>query len=266
MSNPERNPPNIQTVDYARHGKLKIKPSPSYVHAKDRHVVAVNVSELGISSSNFPLVFIRNPDDSRLVLMAMLGLKTGENIYYGPDFWETTYVPLAVQRNPFIVGLDDRVQDGIQLTTCLEMNSEYLNEKEGLPLFTDDGKESDVLVKAQQMLTQMFEASKFTEQFIAKLQELDMVMPFEIDLKMQRGDEVRKITGMFTVDENRMKALSAAELKDLQTREYLAPCHLMLVSLYQLNHLIRRRNRKGGEQIVDFRLNFPKEQAAAANA
>ncbi len=265
MSNIDKNPAHIQTVDFARHGKLKVKPNPGFVHAKDRNLVAVSVSELGISSGNFPLVFVQEPSDKRYVLMAMLGLKSGENIFYGPDFWESTYIPMAVQRHPFIVGIDDRVQDTLELATCVEINSAYLNDKEGLPLFTDDGQETDTLRSAHQMLRRMFETGKYTEQFIATLQQLDLIMPFEISLKQQRG-ELAKLTGLFTIDENKLKALSAEQLKDLQTREFLAPCHLMLVSLYQLSQLIRMRNRKGGEQIVDFRLDFPKEQAAAANA
>ena len=74
MSNIDRNPAHIQTVDFTRHGKLKVKPNPGFVHARDRNLVAVSVSELGISASNFPIVFVQDPGDKRYVLMAMLGL------------------------------------------------------------------------------------------------------------------------------------------------------------------------------------------------
>lgn len=262
MSNTAKNPANIQTVDFSRHGKLKLKPHSGFLHARDSNLAAVNISELGRSIGNFPVVLARNPNDQRLVLMAMLGLKGGENSYFGEQFWESTYVPLAIQRHPFIVGLDERAAETTQLATCLEIDSACLNEKEGLPLFNADGTESEVLVHANQLLRNMFESGKFTEEFIEKLQELELVVPFNIDLQSQRG-EVNRITGLYTIDENRLKALSAEQLKDLQNRDYLAPCHLMLVSLYQLNQLIRLRNRKGGEQITNFRLDFPNETPAA---
>jgi hypothetical protein len=273
MSNPNQNAANVQTADFSRHGKLKLKPDTGFAHAKSRNLAAVSISELGIASSNFPIVLIKNPGDQRYLLMAVLGLKTGENIYYGEEFWESTYVPLSVQRHPFVVGFDDRDPGATQLATCLETDSACLSEKEGLPLYTDDGKETQTLRTAQQMLSVMFEQGKFTEQFIQKLQELDLIVPFELDLHMQaraqQQGEVNKITGMFTVDEVKLKALSAEQLKDLQTRDFLSPCHLMMVSLYQLNQLIRRRNRLGGQQIVNFRIRFAGDEgadkAAAAN-
>jgi hypothetical protein len=260
-----QNPANIQTADFNRHGKLKLKPHPGFVHAKDRNLVALNVSELGRACGNFPIVLARNPNDGRLVLMAMLGIRSGENSYFGEQFWESTYVPLAVQRHPFIVGLDDRVTGAPKLATCLEIDSACLSESDGLPLFNSDGTEGDVLRNANQLLRNMFEAGQFTENFVAKLEELELVVPFDIDLQLPRG-AVNRITGLYTLDENRLKALSAEQLKDLQNRDYLAPCHLMLVSLYQLNQLIRLRNRKGGEQVTNFRLDFKTDAPAAANA
>ena len=68
-------PGNIQTVAYSKHATLKVKPNPGFVHAKDRNLAAVNLSELGICASNYPLVFIPNPENKRFMLMAILGLR-----------------------------------------------------------------------------------------------------------------------------------------------------------------------------------------------
>ncbi len=253
MSTLNKNPATIQTADYSKHAKLKVKPNPGFAHAKNRNLVAVSVAELGICSGNFPLVFVKAPEDKRYVLMAMLGLKAGENMYFGEQFWESTYVPLAVQRHPFIVGIDERVQDNEQLATCLEMDSPFLNEKEGVALFNEDGEESETLRNAHQLLSSMFEGGKFTGQFIQKLVELNLVVTLDLSLQLRNG-EMHKVSGLFTVDENALKDLSAEQLKELQVLGFLAPCYLMLVSLYQLNQLIRQRNRKGLEQITGFRI------------
>lgn len=266
MSNENKNPANVQTVDFARHGKLKVKPNPAFAHAKDRHIVAVNVSELGIASSNFPIVFVHNPRDQRYMLTAMLGLKGGENVYYGDEFWESCYVPLAIQRHPFVVGYDDRANDDTQLAACIEMDSPCVSESEGIALYKDDGTPSDMLRSVQQLLHSMFEAGKFSDQFIQKLEELQLITPFELVLQAQNG-ELSRITGMATIDEKKLKALSAEQLKELQDRDYLAPCHLLLVSLYQLNQLIRRRNRLGiPPQLTNFRIEFPGDKPATAAA
>jgi hypothetical protein len=260
------NPANIQTVNFTTHAKLKVKPNPGFSHAKERNLIAINVSEVGICSSTFPLVFIQNPADKRYLLMAMLGLKHGENVYYGEQFWESTYVPMAVQRHPFIVGFDDRVEDVDQVATCLELDSPLINESEGLPLFDAEGKDTDFLRSRRQMLNSMFDGGKYTEAFIEKLVEMELIVSLDIALQTQ-GGPVARIGGLFTVDEAKLKTLTGEQLKDLQTRDYLAPCHLILVSLYQLNQLIRRRNRVGhDEQITGFRIELGSDRKEAANS
>jgi hypothetical protein len=260
------NPSNIETLNFSKHAKLKVKPNAAFPHGKERNLVAINVSEVGICSSTFPLMFIQNPADKRYLLMAMLGLKHGENVYYGEQFWESTYVPLAIQRHPFIVGFDDRVEDVDQVATCLELDSPQVNESEGLPLFDAEGKDTDFLRSRRQMLNSMFEGGKYTEAFIEKLVELDLIVSLDIALQTQSGQPA-KVTGLFTISEAKLKTLSGEQLKDLQTRDYLAPCHLILVSLYQLNQLIRRRNRQlGGEQITGFRIELGSDTKAAADS
>ena len=75
-----------------------------------------------------------------------------------------------------------------------------------------------------------------------------------------------KENGLFTIDESRLKALDAAQLKALQDSNFLAPCYLILTSLYQLKHMIRQRNRKGREQIVNFRVLFKTDEVKPADA
>lgn len=255
MSSISRNPDHIKTVDFNQHSKLKVKLNPGYVHGKDRNLVSVNIAELGISASNFPHVFVRHQGDQRFLLMAMLGLKQGENIYYGQDFWESTHVPMALQRHPFVIGFDDRVPDSEVLATCLEMDSPFVNEKEGLALYDAEGKETEFMRSRHQLLNSMFEGQKFTEQFIQTLEELDLIVSLDLSLQLQKG-EVRKVKGLYTVNEAKLKDLTAAQLKELQERNFLPPCYLILASLYQLHQLIRRRNRKGGEQIINFSIGF----------
>ena len=255
MSVVNRNPANIQTVDVKLHAKLKVLPNLGFVHAKTHNLVSISLAELGVSISNFPHVFIQSPNDKRFILAAMLGLRTGENVYFGEEFWESTHVPLAVQRHPFVIGYDDRLTDREEITTCVETDSPFVSQTEGLALYAEDGTETEFLRNRQQLLYTIFESEKLTNRFIQKLQELDLLTSLEIALEQPNGNVV-KINNLFTLDEVKLKNLSAEQLKALQTEDYLPPCYLILASLYQLNQLIRRHNRQGRDQIVHFRLEF----------
>ncbi len=263
MSTVLKNPDNIQTVDASRHSKLKVKANPGYTHAREMHVAGIVLMELAECAANFPLVLIERPDDRKFLLAAMLGLRAGENIYFGPQFWESTYVPLSVQRHPFVIGYDDRVPNGEEITTCLFTDSPFLNEKDGTPLFNDDGKESDLLKHWHQTLNNIFESQKLTDRFIQAVVKLDLIIPINLQLQQQNG-EVRNVTGLFTLDEARLKALSTEQLRELHQSDFLPACYLIVASLHHLLHLIRMRNRQGGrEQIVDFRIEFNAPAPAA---
>lgn len=264
--NPDKNPENVQTLDYARHGKLRVKQDPGFAHAKDSNIVAIVLAELGDCASNFPLAFLRNPDDQRFTLVALLGLGRGDNVYYGEQFWSSTHVPLSIQRYPFLIGFDDRAaEDNAPLVPCLIADSPLLSEKEGLALYNGEGKDSEFLQGRMRLLRTLWDGEQQTRQFIQRLGELDLFVPLDIELQQQKG-EARKVGGLFSIDESRLKALDPAQLKALQDSNFLAPCYLILTSLYQLKHMIRQRNRKGREQIVNFRVLFKSDEGKAPEA
>lgn len=266
MSTPRKNPDHIQSIDAAKHRKLRVKPDQGYPHAKQQHVAPILLSELAVAGANYPLAFIKRPDEGKYLLAAMLGLRAGENIYYAEEFWESSYVPMAIQRSPFVIGYDDTKPEGDELVTCLEMNSSYLGETAGIALFNDAGEQTDFLQSRHQILNTLFESQKMTDRFITAVSDLGLITPMLILLQLQ-DKEVKTVGGLFTLDEAKVTQLNAEQLKSLHDNGFLAPCYLILASLHQLNRLIRLRNKKGGDQILDFQIDFnPQPQTQAPQA
>lgn len=262
MSSARKNPDNIQTVDIGKHRNLRVKLDATFPHAQIQHFVPITLSELALSASNYPVAFVQRPADGKYMLTAILGLRPGENAFHGAESWDRTHVPLIIQRHPFIVGYDDNAPDSDQLKTCIETDSPYVSETDGIALYTDAGEETDFLVSRHQILGTIFESQKVTDRFIQALTELDLIIPITLMLQQQNGD-VRTVTGLSTLDEVKMRSLTADQLKSLHDNDFLAPSYVMLVSLHQLNHLIQLRNRKGLEQVVNFQVEFNKPPAAA---
>lgn len=266
MAANDKNPDNVQTLDYARHGALRVRQDPGYAHARDSNIVAIVLPELGDCASNFPLAFLRNPDDQRYTLAALLGLGKGDNVYFGEQFWSSTHVPLSIQRYPFLIGFDDKAtEDNAPLVPCIIADSPLVSSKEGLALYNGEGKDSEFLQGRMRLLRTLWDGEQQTRQFINRLMELDLFVPLDIELLQQKG-EARKVGGLYTIDEARLKALDAETLKSLMDMNFLAPCHMILTSLYQLKHMIRQRNRKGREQIVNFRVLFRNDAAQPGEA
>ena len=60
---------------------------------------------------------------------------------------------------------------------------------------------------------------------------------------VQYGDDaVQTLKGLHTLDEDKLQSLPAEQLQELSKKGYLAPIYAMLVSIFQLNALIRKHN------------------------
>lgn len=256
-----KNRDNVETVDASRHAGLRVKPNQDLAHAKELHLVVALLNELSACSSNFPLVFIQNPESQRVRLVAMMGIRAGENSYYSADGWDGTYVPLIVQQHPFVLGFDDRVEENDKvLATCIDRTSNAVSEVDGIALFNEAGEDTDFLKSRHQMLGNIFEGEKLTEQFIRKMNELELLVPFEVILQEPSGD-LRKVTGLQTVSERKLRALSPAQLEELHRLDFLPACYLILGSLFQLHRIIRLRNQKGNDPIVAVRVELEPQEA-----
>jgi len=259
-----KNPDNIETIDVSRHAKLRVKPNPDFGHARESHLVSVMLNELSPCTSNYPLVFITSSELGRTRLVAMLGLRVGENVFYNGQDWEGTYVPLLLQQHPFLLGYDDRVEDNERiLSTCIDRSSPLISEDDGIAMFKPDGEETDFLQSRNLLLGTIFEGEKLTEQFTRKMVELDLLESFEVDLQQADGS-MRKITGLQTISENKLRALDAERLAELQKADFLPACYLILGSLFQLHRVVRLRNQKGNDLIAGVRVQLESAQNAEA--
>lgn len=257
-----KNHDHVVTVDKNRHAKLRVKPNPDFAHAKSLNMAAVSLGELSACTGNFPVIFVHSPDNTSFRPVTLFGLRPGENVYYGQDGWDCTYVPLMIHRHPFLIGFDDREADSKILTICLDKLSPFLSEDAGIPMFDEAGVETDFLNVQKRLLAQIYEGEKVTEKFTQKLLEMDLLSPVELIMQPQ-NEEVRKVAGMYTIDESKLRALRPEQVQELHKLDFLPACYIILASLFQVHNLMKLRHRKTG-QFVNYRIDLP--QPGAANA
>ncbi len=249
----------VETVDNTRHGKLRVKPNPDFGHAKNFNLASVTLAELSACTANYPVVFVKNPDNQQIRPVAMFGLRPGENVFYDKENWGATYVPLIIQRHPFLIGFDDHEEDSTTLTICLDKNSPLLGEDEGIALYTDTGEQTDYLKSRKMLLSELFEGEKIAESFVQKMTEMDLFLPFEL-IMQPLNDEPRKVTGMYTLDERKLRALSPEQLQELHKLDFLPGCYIIIGSLFQIHELMKLRNQKTGE-LINYRIDLQPESA-----
>ncbi len=237
---------NIVPVRKEQHQKLKLATTRNISHVDGQHIIPVSAAEYAQSSASFPIVLVKNPDAERFRSVAMLGLEAGENLFFQDKKWTALSMPQSISMVPFSLGIDPDKEN--TLTACIDLDSEFVGEDKDIALFEDDGKESEVLTNVQKALGRLYDNERMTESFIKELQENDLLQELELNIALSTGGK-KKLVGIFTVNEEKLKNLSDDKVLDFHKRGLFVPIYSMLGSLTQVNHLVQLRNRVSEEKV-----------------
>ena len=238
---------NIVPVRKEQHQKLKLANARNISHVAGQHIIPVSAAEYAQASASFPIVFVKNPDSERFRSVAMLGLEAGENLFFQDEKWIALSMPQSISMVPFSLGIDPDKEN--TLTACIDLDSEFVGEDKDLALFEDDGKESEVFTNVQQALGRLYDNERMTESFIKELQENDLLQELELNIALTAGEK-KKLVGIFTINEEKIKNLSDDKVLDFHKRGLFVPIYSMLGSLTQVNHLAQLRNRVSEAKIA----------------
>ena len=253
---------NIVPVKQEQHQKLKLATTRNLSYVKGQHIIPVFATEYAQSSASFPIVFVKNPGSERFRSVAMLGLEAGENLFLEDEQWTALSVPQSIAMVPFSLGLDPDKEN--TLTACIDLDSPFVGEDKDLALFEEDGKESEVLTSVQQALGRLFDSEKMTENFIKELQDNDLIQELELNVALSSGEK-KKLVGIFTVNEEKVKALSDDKVLDFHKRGLFVPIYSMLGSLTQINNLVQLRNKLSDNKVSGVQIAPIAKEAANAS-
>jgi hypothetical protein len=242
---------NFVPVKKEQHQKLKIANTRNISHIAGQHIIPVAAVEYAQASASFPLVLVKNPDSERFRSVAMLGLEAGENLFLKDDKWTALSMPQSISMVPFSLGLDPEKEN--TLTACIDLDSEFVGEDKDLALFEDDGKESEVLANVQKALGRLFDNEKMTENFINELQDNDLLQEIELNIALATGEK-KKLVGMSTINEEKVKNLSDDKVLDFHKRGLFVPIYSMLGSLAQINNLVKLRNLSSEAKVSNIQI------------
>ena len=253
---------NFVAIKSDTHKNLKISQKRNLAHVQNQHIITITASEYAQSSASFPIVLVKNPDSPRYRSVAMLGLESGENVFYQDDKWSALSVPQSIGMAPFALGLDPDKEN--TLTACVDVDSEFVGEDKDLALFEAEGKESELLTNVQNSLGRLYENEKMTENFIKELEENDLLQELELNIDLSTGEK-KKLTGLFTVNEDKVKSLADDKVLDFHKRGLFVPIYAMLGSLSQINRLVQLRNQNNEVQVNSIKIEpLTKQEAPVA--
>ncbi len=225
------------------HADLKVNQTAEFSHLKDQHILPLVAHEFVATSSDVPVVFVKNGESGQLQPMAMYGIKPGDNLIIGDDgTWTAHYIPGIVMTYPF--RLVPGGQDQNQMALAIDEESNWVSKDQGNAIFNADGSETEYLTKRKEALTTYFEHAQITQGFVQILSDLDLFIERGLTVDVN-GDQVN-LNGLFFIDENKLNELPDEKFNDLRKRGFLPAIYAHMISVSQIRRLGRLKGERDG--------------------
>jgi len=197
----------------------------------------VTIDEFTRLQAHYPIVFQQNGPGSFLPIV-LFGLKDGENVYLDGERWDAGYLPLAMRRMPFSIGVDKGTDEMRMMVDMASPRIAAVGE-EGEAVFRPHGGNTDYLEEANAVLLTLHEGLQATPAFVEALVRHELLEPFVLDVPQPDGSHGR-LQGLHMIHEERLAALDGGTVALLHGADYLRPIYMAIASLSNLNPLIER--------------------------
>lgn len=218
------------------HRDLRIDTRRSATLGDDVAFAATFPAEFRNLQAHYPILF-RKDANGALSPVALLGFQEGHNLFLDGERWDATYLPLAIERQPFLIG-----RGGDDVTVHVDLDSPRVRTDAGEALFREHGGNTEYMDRVASVLLTLHNGLARVPAFIDALLALDLLESFVLDVELDDGS-VNRLVGYYTINEERLRTLDAQALGDLHAAGHLEPVFMAVASVSNFRGLIDRMNR-----------------------
>jgi len=222
----------VTPLDLQRHAGCGVREPHSYAWCAQTRAVPINVAEFGIAALQMPLAFVTDAS-GHYDAAAVLALRGAGNAFVDRDgrWLADRYVPAYLRRFPFCSFTHG---DAGRQMVCVQEAA--LEADARMPIISRNGELTAYWKPWAQLIDRFDAAREQTRRFVARLCDLDLLMPF--DAVHVGGDGRRQtLTGLHRVDESRLGALAASVMRELFQSGEMRAIYLHLLSLENLKRM-----------------------------
>ncbi len=231
---------NPQPLNPEQHAGLGVKQiEDPFGFLRTAHAVPVTVTEFGMASTAYPLIFV----GEQLTPIAAMGVRQGENLFVRddgqtePDF----YVPAFVRRYPFVFA-NDNTSD--RLLLCVDRDAPMVTNQPEVPLF-ENGEPSAFTQNAIEFCQEFERQRRATEEFVNIVRSMGLFEQKTVAFQPRdpQGNPVgeqQKIADYWAIDENKLAELSPEQFGELRTNGALGAIYAHMISLLNWQRIIQR--------------------------
>ncbi len=228
---------NTVLLNNVDHHQLRVITSRGADHGDAVMFALTFPAEFRDLQAYYPIVFRKAVDGVGFEMLALFGFQDGENLFLGRSGWDASYVPLAIQRQPFLIGVN-----GDELTVHVDLASPRVSATAGEPVFLAHGGTTEFLERMNSTLLAIHQGLQAAPAFIAALLEHELLESFVLDIELDDGSQNR-LAGFYAINEERLATLDADALDRLHKAGYLQAIYMAVAALSNFRALIERKNR-----------------------
>lgn len=241
---------NHAVLDNVTHRDLRVCTVYGRQQGFDVNVTRVFPSEFARLQREYPLFLVRNAESGDFESIALLGFERGENLYLTGHGWGAEELPLTIQRQPFLIGFQEKLVDGIPQrvpVVHVDLDHPSVNHTEGEAVFLPQGGESPYLERINGILSLIHEGHAASRSLSQVLVGLELVESVAVNVEFDDGSK-QSLAGLYSINEDRLRGLAAGALETLHTKGHLQDVFMLLTSLLSMKGLIARKNRQLSRQ------------------
>lgn len=203
--------------------------------------VLVFPTEFEAVQREYPIVF-RRDGEGALRPVALLGLARDENLFLDTEGeWQARYVPALLQRGPFSIAAQESPEGEPMIR--VDLDHPRVSRSEGLPVFLPHGGNSPYLDHVSGILRAIYLGHHLIEPMVAAFETAGLLRAVNLEARVGET-EVHAVPGVFTIDRERLAALSAGELAELHAGGFLQAAFFMAASLGNMQRLADLKGRR----------------------
>lgn len=234
----------IEQINNEIHKNLKIKKTPDVSDLADQNILPVVVGEFSHAAIEFPICFIKNPQNEEFQVVVLMGIERKENLFVEDGQWTAAYMPARYTHKPF--GLVGNPSNDQEFALAMDVEHPLVSETEGEPLFNEDGTESEFLEKQKKGMSNYLEQEHLTKLFAKELADKELLVHRQINVKLN-GKQM-DIDGVYMVDEEKFNQLSDEDFLSMRKRGMLSAIYTHMISMRQMSNLMRRKGERMSSQ------------------
>ena len=231
-----------------RPGPLRVLPAGPESHGENVGCAGIFPIEFRRVQAEYPIVFRKNASTGRFEPLAMLGFEDGENLFVGAAGWQANYLPLTIERQPFLIGFKAVTDGGVEKEepiVYVDMDSSRISD-EGEPVFLEHGGYSPYLEHINTVLMTIHDGHAANRHFSDALTEHELLEPFTLEVELNDGSRHR-LAGFHTINEDKLNALDGKSLQVLHEKGYLEHIYMVMASIANFKTLIDKKNERRAE-------------------